>query len=195
MLIDDVDDAFLLVDSLDNAQCAVDPATVEIVLDEDDLCAGLDVELHGCGQAVLRELVFYFAEEERRLTSQLREMLLVDIVDSVAARRQRDGQFRAAQVERGTHTAVELLQVGGCNIAGADMVENLDEGRIGLPVHLLQLDAHEPHLAEYMGIEEKGRGIEGLQKTAVLFFHHGLELVDVAHEQQLLAAKGLAHVA
>ena len=90
---------------------------------------------------------------------------------------------------------VEQLEVGGCDLTGADVVEDADEHGVGLAIDGAQLDADQLHLAEHLGVEEERAGVEGAQQLAVFFPDHGLELIDVAHEQELLAAEGLAHVA
>ena len=42
--------------------------------------------------------------------------------------------------------------------------------------------------------EERGR-VEGLQQLAVFLFDYRLQLIDIAHHEQLLASEGLSHVA
>ena len=74
------------------------------------------------------------------------------------------------------------------------MVQHADEGRVALPVHLLKLDGHEVNLAEHPCREEERAGVEAVQDFLLITLHHRLQLVDVAHQQQLLAAEGLAQV-
>ena len=75
------------------------------------------------------------------------------------------------------------------------MVEYVNEERIALAIYLCQFDADQLELAEHLGIEEKGTGVEGPQQLAVFLTNHRFQLIDIAHEQELLAAKGFAHVA
>ena len=84
--------------------------------------------------------------------------------------------------------------LGGAGGIVADVVQHADELRVALAVHLLQLDRHQFYLAEYTGREEVGRGVEAVQDVALVGLHHRLQLEDVAHEQQLLAAEGFAQV-
>ena len=61
---DDADDAFFLGDIFHGAQCAVDPAFLLIVLYEDDLCAGLQLEFHGRGERGFGEVALDGAVED-----------------------------------------------------------------------------------------------------------------------------------
>ena len=74
------------------------------------------------------------------------------------------------------------------------MVQHADELRVALAIHLLQFDRYQFYLAEYTGREEIGRGVEAVQNVALVGLHHRLQLENVAHEQQLLAAEGFAQV-
>ena len=89
---------------------------------------------------------------------------------------------------------VEQLEVGSCDLTGADVVEDADEHGVGLAIDGAQLDADQLHLAEHLGVEEERAGVEGAQQLAVFLSDHGFQLIDVAHEQQLFAAEGLSHV-
>ena len=75
------------------------------------------------------------------------------------------------------------------------MVEYVDECRVALAVHLAQLNAYEAHLAEHVRAEKEACGVEGVEHLALVFLDDWLKLVDVAYEQELLAAEWLAHVA
>ena len=85
--------SFFLGDVLDGAQCAVHPALVLVVLDEDDLCARLQLQFDGCGYGGLREVALDGAEEGGGVARQGRESLFVDVIDDVAAGGQRDLQL------------------------------------------------------------------------------------------------------
>ena len=63
-----------------------------------------------------------------------------------------------------------------------------------MAVDFLQLHAEQPHLLEDLGIEEIEVGVIGREQLAVVLFHYRLQLEDIAHQQQLLAAEGLPHV-
>lgn len=45
-----------------------------------------------------------------------------------------------------------------------------------------------------MGIEKIGSLIERFKELAVLLFQNGLQLIDISHEEHLLASKRLAHL-
>ena len=49
VLIDNTDDTFLFVNADDNANGAVHPALLFVVLGEDNLCSGLHFQLHRSG--------------------------------------------------------------------------------------------------------------------------------------------------
>ena len=133
----------------------------------------------------------HFAEEAFGLAGQLLEAALVDVVHVVAAGGQGDvevvgiGGFGSRGVAR-----VEQLEVGGTGGVVADVVQHADELRVALAVYLLQFNRHQLYLAEDTGREEVGRGVEAVQDVALVGLHHRLQLEDIAHEQQLLAAEG-----
>ena len=81
------------------------------------------------------------------------------------------------------------VAIGGSVVA--DAVEDGDELAVGLTVDLTEFDGDDGHLLPHLRVEEIGAGVEGLQQLAVVVLEHWFELVDVAHEQQLLAAEGL----
>ena len=79
------DGALLLVQTGNDAQRAVDPALVLVVLDEDDLCAGLHLQLDGRGKRLLGEVALCPSLEQGGGARQGGQPLLVDVVDGVAA--------------------------------------------------------------------------------------------------------------
>ena len=92
LLVDDANHACFLVDVVDGAQGAVHPALVLVVLDEDHLCARLQLEFHRRGERGLRKVALDGSEEERGRTFEGREMLLVDVVHDVASGSEGDGE-------------------------------------------------------------------------------------------------------
>ena len=185
----------LFVETDDGAQRAVHPLVLDVVLDEDDLCPSLQIELNRRGQTALWELALNVATEKHRLAWQQLELAVVDIVYRVAASAEGDGEFRVALVKLGSHSLVETLQVLHRHLRGADMVQDVDEHGVALSVHLPQFDAHQLELLEYLGIEEETAAIEGRQHPSVVLSYHGLQLVDVAYKQKLFAPERLPHVA
>ena len=85
ILGDNPDDAFFLVDGFHDAQRAVHPAAVHVVLDEDDVGSRLDVKLLGRGEAALGKVVLNDTLEHCRLTGQRFQLALVDEVYGIAA--------------------------------------------------------------------------------------------------------------
>ena len=72
----------------------------------------------------------------------------------------------------------------------ADAIEDGDEARILLAIHLAELDGDDGHSLPHLGVEEIGRGVEGIEQLAIFILDHGFQLIDIAHEQQLFAAEG-----
>ena len=89
------------------------------------------------------------------------------------------------------NSRIEGCEIGGGGGVVADAVEDGDEFVVSLTVDFTELDGHDGHLLPHLRIEEIGAGVEVLQQLAVFVLEHGFELVDVTHEQQLLAAEGL----
>ena len=85
ILGDNPDDAFFLVDGFHDAQRAVHPTAVHVVLDKDDVGSGLDVKLLGRGEAALGKVVLDDALEHSWLTGQRFQLAFVDEVDGIAA--------------------------------------------------------------------------------------------------------------
>jgi len=83
------------------------------------------------------------------------------------------------------------LEIGRGGGVVADAVEDGDEVAVGLAIDLAELDGDDGHLLPHLRIEEIGAGVEGMQQLAVLVLEHGFQLVDVAHEEQLLATEWL----
>ena len=89
---DDADQTVFLVDVVDDAEGAVDPALVFVVLNEDDLCARLELEFDGGGERGLWEVAFDDTEEGGGVALEGCELLFVGIVYDVAARGEGDAQ-------------------------------------------------------------------------------------------------------
>ena len=95
----------------------------------------------------------------------------------------------------GAYALVEQLQVLTLCLTGSDMVEDADEDGVALAIHLLEFDADELELLEDLGIEEEAAAVERIQQFAVILLHHRFQLIDVAHQQELLSSEWLSHVA
>ena len=65
---------------------------------------------------------------------------------------------------------------------------------IGLSIDLPQFDTDQGEGTKDMGIEKIGSLIERFKELAVLLFQNGLQLIDISHEEHLLASKRLAHL-
>ena len=186
---DDADESVFLVDIVDDAEGAVHPALVLVVLDEDDLCAWLELEFHRRGQGGLGEVALDDACEGGGLAFEFGEVLFVGVVDDVAAGG--EGDAHRPLWWSWHYPCVEGLEIGRGGGVVADAVEDGDEVAVGLAIDLAELDGDDGHLLPHLRVEEIGAGVEGLQQLAVFVLEHGFQLVDVAHEQQLFATKGL----
>ena len=80
------------------------------------------------------------------------------------------------------------------SLIDADFVEQRDEFAVGLSVYFLQLDRHQFHLAESVGIEEEKVGVVSAQNVAHIGSNYRFELKDVAHEEELLSPEWFAHI-
>ena len=63
-----------------------------------------------------------------------------------------------------------------------DAVENRDELRIALSVDFPQFNTQDRHLLPHFGIEEIGRGIEGGEQLALIFFQDRFQLENIANQ-------------
>ena len=147
---DDIDDAAFFIQSGHYADGAVHPAFVRVVLDENDLCSGFQLQFEGRREAVGRELPFDFSREDDGVAFEFGQAFVVDVVDLVASGGQCDAHVVGLLVT-GIYTGVEQLQVGDAGRVRADAVEHADKHRVALPVDLVQLDAHQFHLAKDIG--------------------------------------------
>ena len=91
----------------------------------------------------------------------------------------------------GLYATVQRIQIvlGGGVVA--DAIQDGDKLIVGLAIHLTQLDRHNRHGLPHFGVKEISRRVEGLQQLSVVVLQHRLQLVDIAHQQQLFATKRL----
>ena len=151
------DDALVLVDLGDDAQRAVDPALLLVVLDEDDLCAGFYTQFHGRGQRRLGKLAIGVAEEQSWGAVEPGKALFVDVVHGVAAGGQGDGQLAALRAQWRLDTPVEGVEVTGRDVVLADAVEEADELVVALAVDLAKFDADQLHLLPHLAYSGDSR--------------------------------------
>ena len=185
----------LIIEPDDGAQGTVHPLVLDIILDKDNLCSGLQVQFDWGRQTAFRKLALDIAPEECWLSWQELELVLVDEIYGVAAGGEGDGKLGITLVELGTHPLVEQLKVLTLRLTGSDMVEDADEDRVALAINFLEFDADELELLEDLGIEEEAAAIERIQQFAVLLLYHRFQLIDVAHQQKLLSSERLPHIA
>ena len=185
----------LIIEAYDGAQGAVHPLVLDIILDKDNLCSGLQVQFDRGRQTAFRKLALDIAPEECWLSWQELELVLVDEIHGIPAGGEGDGKLGITLVELGAYPLVEQLKVLSLCLTGSDMVEDADEDRVALAINLLEFDADELELLEDLGIEEEAAAIERIQQFAVLLLHHRFQLVDVAHQQELFSAERFPHVA
>ena len=108
---------FLSKNSISNSSSSLD-----IILDKDNLCSGLQVKFDRGRQTAFRKLALDIAPEECWLSWQEFELVLVDEIYGVAAGGEGDGKLGITLVELGTHPLVEQLQVFHLRLTGSDMV-------------------------------------------------------------------------
>ena len=187
-------DATLGIDSRHHTKGAVDPPVRHVVLDEHHVAAWFQFQLEGRGHRTLGELPFHLSHRDERIALELVELPLVDVVDRIAACRQRNGQSAVSLIVL-PHPLIETAEVSVGGVVRPDIIENGDESGVRLAVDLLQLDAHELKRPEDMSVEEVSTGVERMEERPVVLAQDGLKLIDIADEEHLLSAERLPHVA
>ena len=122
-------------------------------------------------------------------------MLVIDGINGVASCGQGDCEivtdFLIIRV-------VALVQVGNVTAVGsvdAHAVQQRDEVVVALAIYLAQFYRYQVNHAEGPRVEEKEILVIAPENIAHVMRHDRLQLEDVSHKQQLLASKGLAHIA
>ena len=146
------------------------------------------------GKAVLWELSFDFPFQRHGVAGQFRQLLFIDVVHHIATCGQGDVHVVFVRYDFGVVSGVQKLEVGGRSCIVADVVEHSHEGRIALSVYLCQFNGHQFHFVEDSGREEIGRRVEAVQDFTLVALYDRLQLIDIAHQQHLLASERFAHV-
>ena len=191
---DDVQHVVRQAEAAHHAYGSVDPAALGVVLHEDDLRPRLQFQVACRGKAALGKVALHPSGESDRVARQCLQLALVDVVYGVAPRGQGDVHVRLAVFDTGIAAGVQHAQVVVAQGSVADVVEHADEGRVALAVDLLEFDGHQVDLVEHPCRKEERGGVEAVQYLAFVGLQHRFQLVDVSHEQELFAAKGLAQV-
>ena len=178
-----------------DAYRAIHPPAFGIVFDKHDLSPLLEDQIEQRGQTSFREIAFDFTVKSMLLARQTSQPVFVDIVDLVATGCQGNREIILIAIVLRYIAAVQCCELFASSRVVAYLVQNLDKAAVLLAVDRLQLDRHQGHLVEHPGRKEIGIGIEAAQNIAHVGRHHRLQLIDVAHQQQLLATERQAHVA
>ena len=117
----------LIIEADDGAQGSVHPLVLDIILDKDNLCSGLQIQFNRGRQTAFRKLALDIAPEECWLAWQELELVLVDEIHGISAGGEGDGKLGITLVELGAYPLVEQLQVLTLCLTGSDMVEDADE--------------------------------------------------------------------
>ena len=92
--------------------------------------------------------------------------------------------------ESGAAAGVELIEDTGGHFAVAYGIEDAQEMRVLLAVHLLQFDDDVRALPQGMARKEVWGGVMLAQQVPLFLYYYGGKLAQVADEQQLHAAEG-----
>ena len=147
----DVNGALVFIDACDHANSAVDPPFVHVILDKDDLGAGLQLQFHGCRKAVGGKFAMDFSGEGHRFSGKFRQMFVIDIVHLVTSGGKCDAHVVGLGFSIRVDTCIEQLQVGDAGRIVADTVQHIHKDRVTLPVDFMQLDADQFNLIEDAG--------------------------------------------
>ena len=179
---DDVEGLFNRVEAADDADGAVHPAAVEVILDEDDLCARFQYQFLRGGEAAFGKVSHDFAVEGDRVTGKFRQFFVVDVVHIVTAGGEGDVHVGFRLLYLGAIAGVEQLKFGRADGIVADVVQHMDELAVCLPVYFLQFDGDKVYLAEYPGREEIRGRVESVQYLPFISFDDGFQLEHIAHQ-------------
>ena len=179
---DDVEGLFDRVEAADDADGAVHPAAVEVILDEDDLCARFQYQFLRGGEAAFGKVSHDFAVEGDRVTGKFRQFFVVDVVHIVTAGGEGDVHVGFRLLYLGAIAGVEQLKFGRADGIVADVVQHMDELAVCLPVYFLQFDGDKVYLAEYPGREEIRGRVESVQYLPFISFDDGFQLEHIAHQ-------------
>ena len=182
----------VLLEGLDGADAAVDPASPRVVVEHHDLRAFLEGEVRR-GRVVLpAEVARDVGARDEGPPGQRREPRLVDAVGVPV----RGGEAHVEDVVHrlvvGVESRVEAGEIVVVDRVVPDPVEEGDEIGVLLPVDLLELDDLEVLAHKRPGAEEVGALVDGAEDLALVSGDHRGKLVEVADEDHLHASEGRA---
>ena len=140
------------IDTDDAADGAVDVAMLGVVLDEHHLCALLERQFFLGGVGELGECTFHLCTKTESLARQAVEFALVDGIGHTVVRDEADVAVLLVGLEAWHVTAIEGCECGIVGAAFADIVEQIDKGRVVLAIHLREFNSR---------IGETGQGVRG----------------------------------
>ena len=176
------------------ADCAVVPSSLLIVADKDDLGALLECEIQCRGKTVLWEIALDIAKIGEFWCLQCLHVLIVDGIHCITTSGQGNGEVVADFLIVGVTTLIQAGYIGMGGTIDAHTVEQGDEIVVALAVDFAQLDGHQVDLPKSTRIEKEEIRVVTAQDVACVMSHNWLQLENVAHQQQLLATKGLSHI-
>ena len=98
---------------------------------------------------------------------------------------QRDVGFFRGRLEVGHIATIERSQCGFIQMIVAHLIEQLDKGRVGLTIDVLEFDRNIFRLFEGLAAKEIRRFIIAAQRLPIVLLDDGWQLVQVADHQQL----------
>ncbi len=147
------------------------------------------------GESEVGEIAFYFCFEGLQRLLNFRQFFGVDGLRRGIVRRQRNIRFLRSGLKMSHIAVVQHRKHVGVYLVVAHLVEQVDEGAVGLPVNVFQFDRHRLGAAQGVAAEKIDRLVMFAQEVPLFVFHHGGQLVQVADHEQLHAAERFGAVA
>ena len=169
----DAHDKAVGIDMDNAADGAVDVAMLGVVFDEHHLCALLECQFFLGGVRELGEGSFHLCAEAERLARQAVEFALVDGIGHTVVRDEADVAVLFLRLEPWHVTAIEGCECGIVGAAFADIVEQIDKGRVVLAIHLREFNSRIGQAGQGTGGEEIGRGVVAREQLPLVLLGHG----------------------
>ena len=142
-----------------------------------------------CRESIFGKIVFHLRRIGISPSFKRIEFTVIDLLSLVIMSCQRNISFGIVGIESGYISAVQCLQGSQIRLVIPDLIEQMDEYRIRLPVYVSQFDTLvRDHLQSFTAKEERRR-INILQHPPFLFFHDRCQLLQIADHQQLHPAE------
>ena len=155
----DAHDKAVGIDMDNAADGAVDVAMLGVVFDAHHLCALLECQFFLCGVGELGECTFHLCAEAESLARQAVEFALVDGIGHTVVRDEADVAVLFLRLEAWHVSAIEGCECGIVGAAFADIVEQIDKGRVILAIHMREFNSRIGETGHGVRGEEVGRGV------------------------------------